>query len=595
MPKPIIAPRFLPDLGVDLSKAEEFLDKLVSPYSRNVEFYDGKMRGRLGLQKFDPIALSGPIMLMDQYWQNDGSWDLMVATTKDLYKYDFSNTRFDILTPLYTTGTITITSGSPTIVLGSGTSWDTELQAGDFVKSGAGNVNTEQTWYEISTVDSSTQLTITSSAGSFVTDSAYVSRKCYQGASTDYWNARNFEDDNLGRIWMATNGVDLPLYYSGAISAVDLTGLPSGLTAAKYIEVYQSRVILAATVEGGINSSYRLRWSDPGDCRTWAAIDKKDFVDEDTWITGITEYDNFLAVLKESEGYVGRPISDPLYDFDFVKSDTCVGCRSNNSLWVKDDGIFYLGPDDRFHKWNLIQDAEIFGRELLPLMRESDPNTEQYVYGWAVESRNQMRWFIPHTATDYQNLCVVYDYVKDMITIWEYEQAQALSCIGEYLNTEDLYVDDPIWGEYYLDEQEGYWDDRLFLEGAPIVLYGGYDGYVRKADQSYLDDGVVYNRILRLGRDNYKLPHINKRLWKQQWWFESEASGSVTIKLKKDDSNSWETDTKTISLINATRDIIKENITWDKRAQDFQYQIEATNHFSMLGFMNWLFKKGRSF
>jgi hypothetical protein len=185
-----------------------------------------------------------------------------------------------------------------------------------------------------------------------------------------------------------------------------------------------------------------------------------------------------------------------------------------------------------------------------------------------------------------------YDYIEDIINIWEYEQEQACCSIGEYLNTADLYLDDAVWGEYYLDEQEGFFDDRTFLDGAPIIIYGGYDGVIRKADTGTDDDGTAYNRVFEGIRDNYKMPHKNKRLWKQQFWFASQIAGSLTIKLKKDDSNTFEAETHAISMVDVNRDILKKSITWNIHAQNFKLRVESTSHWALLGYLNYVFPKG---
>ena len=85
-----------------------------------------------------------------------------------------------------------------------------------------------------------------------------------------------------------------------------------------------------------------------------------------------------------------------------------------------------------------------------------------------------------------------------------------------------------------------------------------------------------------------------KRLRSQRWWLEAEGSGKVTIKMKTDDSGSYISATKTASLIPSPSDleIVKKMVTWDKHALNFMPEISATNHFALLGFENFLFKKG---
>jgi hypothetical protein len=237
---------------------------------------------------------------------------------------------------------------------------------------------------------------------------------------------------------------------------------------------------------------------------------------------------------------------------------------------------------------------------IFPYTNNFDPNLESQIFGYQCEAKNQMRWFVPYGNPTYNNACVVWDYNNENLYIWEYQAEQACCSISEYLNSVDLYIDDAFWGELYVDEQDGFWDDRMFLDGSPQIVYGGYDGYIRKVDIGYVDDldsdgtGVPYHRVFESIRQNHKSPNLMKRLWKQQHWLKSDISGSVIVKIKKDDSYDYELETKTISLINANRDIIKENITWNKHAQNFKTRLESWNHFSMLGWINYIFLKGNT-
>jgi hypothetical protein len=128
-----------------------------------------------------------------------------------------------------------------------------------------------------------------------------------------------------------------------------------------------------------------------------------------------------------------------------------------------------------------------------------------------------------------------------------------------------------------------------------VIVYGGYDGYVRKADQGIQDDGVDYTRTFRSIRDNFGTPNRYKRLGRQEFWFEKEGAGDeVTVKIRKDDNETWEDQTKTISLYHATKDKIKDSIIWNKHARNFQIEIEATDHFALLGYLNDIYLKRKA-
>ena len=247
MPAPVVQPIFLPNQGIDISKPEQFLQQQYSPHSRNMEFYNELLQGRLGLAKFDQVALSGPVTVIDQYWKFTSSYELMFGTTKDIYKYDFTNSRYDILTPLYTTGTIEIQAGTPTIVRGTGTSWTSgNVKAGDMIKIGSGSVHTGSTWYEVLSVDVGTQqITLTANGPTTAAGAAYVLRQCFTGANTDVWQAVQFLDDVEGEVWIATNGKDKPIWYNGTgqVQVFQTAELPTDFTSAKFVQIFFNRII----------------------------------------------------------------------------------------------------------------------------------------------------------------------------------------------------------------------------------------------------------------------------------------------------------------------------------------------------------------
>ncbi len=599
MAKLLEIPTFLPNKSVVLNAPEEFLlPNYSAGESRNMEFYNSLLQGRLGLAKFDTKVLDGPILLMDQFWKFTGSWYFMICTTKDILKYDFANLRYDYLTPLLIgTGTNSITIGtgaSAYIVIGTGVNFTTEgIKAGDYIKIGTGATHTGSTWYQVSTKDSATQLTLTTAATA-CSGSQYVIRKTFAGSQSDMWCAATYVDASLGDVWIATNGVDTPVRYTGTGQVQALTNLPSGFTSARYVDEYKDRLIFAWTVEGG-NQPQRIRWSAVADCEgvgAWDDLDFMDFIEDGYWITGIVKFQDYLIIPRERDAIVFRWVGGN-YTFDYEKSSSFAGCWAARSLVPLENALYYYGPDNKFHSWNLLSDT-VISESIYPYTQQFDPNLEAEIFGWQAETKNEIRWFVPYTNVSYNNACIVYNYEEDIIQIWEYQKEQACCSIGEYVNTTDLYVDDILWADLYVDESDGFWDARDFLSGAPIIVYGGYDGIIRNADKGYDDDGTAYSRIFESIRNNFKLPQMTKRLWKQQHWLESDISGSVTVSLKLDDKVALESTTKTISLINAARDIIKEKITWNKHAENFKTRIEATNHFAMLGFINFLFPKGKT-
>ena len=587
----LVVPTFLPNRGIKLDAPEELLLDQLSPYSRNMEYLNELIQARTGLTKFSSTALTGRVMLQFRLVRaNQNAYNLFFTTT-DIYAYDFVNSRFDILTPVYTTGTIEVQSGTPTILRGTGTIWTTNTKVGDYVKLGAGSVHTGSTWFKITVVTSNTQLTVDSAMPTTAAGASYVIRKTYTGGNTDFWSATKFTDSSLGDIVVATNGVDTPVYTTGAAAAVALTGLVSTMKA-RYVASYSERLVFAWTVEGGSNQPERYRWSAVANANSYTAGHFEDLIDDGSGITGMIKHGAYLIITKEKVFYAIRPVGGTDV-FDSERTSAPQGCKSHRSLVVDKQWLYYYCLDKKFHRWNLVTD-QIISEEQFEETKNFDPNLELYITGENFYHRNQIRWFCPLSSSTYQNSVFVFDYKNESMNIWTTGAEQALLSIGYYLLQADIYLDDAVWGPYFLDERTEYLDAVDFLSNAPVFIYGGYDGYVRICDSTAQDDGANYTRTLRLKRLNFQLPQIIKRLWKQQFWFEQQVGGSVSISIYVDDKIAANS-VGTLNLEDSTKDIVKLTQTVDLNGKDFQPEISATEFFAFIGVLNFIFPKRRSF
>lgn len=653
-----VVPTFKPNGGVVLNSPEELLNANVSPYSRNMEYFDDYEQTRLGLIKFDSAILSGPVLHQKVFRLSNQTIYYLFCTTKDIYSYDFAAMVFNILTPLYTTGTISISGAN---VTGVGTAFVANVKAGDFIKTGTTNINTGATWYQVLSVTNDTHLVLTTS-GATISGSAYAVRQTFSGDATNPWFSVPFVDQNLGDTWIATNGQDGPIYWNGSgqvkfmpngnvyytftVTSANATvgdvysnngqdfvvqqTISSGTTllangtgfadvsgtltkvsgsgdatitftstlfttdlplefVGRYPIVYKDRIIFSWTIEGGLNNTRRNRWSDVANIMSWQGIDFEDLLDEDTEITGNCVFDDYLMIGKEKEWYVGRP--DPTtFVFDFDKSSTAEGLESNGSIVVRKDFVYFYGHDKKFHRWNILRD-DILSEGIFPDTKNFDPNLDRFIQGCDFYNKNQIRWLCPLSPASFNNYIVVYDYRVGTIRVWDCAQEQGLACTGFYILQQDLYMDDAVWGEFYLDVTDGYFDEVVYLANTPIFIYGGYDGVVRICDQGPDDDGIAYTRLFRSTRNNYQLPDQFKRLWQQQFWFLQDPTAVVTIKMKKDDNTSYEAKQPTLALANPNRDVVKLLVRWDKEAQDFQIEISSTSFFALLGWLSYVMPK----
>lgn len=127
----------------------------------------------------------------------------IIVTSRELFLFDGSS--YHNLTPVYDTGTVSATNGSPTVT-GSGTSWNT------FHMKETDQIEIDSVWYEIQTVDSDTQVTLTTNfSGTTGSGKSYTIRRVWHWLSSVAANASSiFVRELNGDIYVAGNIVPGP-------------------------------------------------------------------------------------------------------------------------------------------------------------------------------------------------------------------------------------------------------------------------------------------------------------------------------------------------------------------------------------------------
>ncbi len=246
---------FPANLGLYLGRPPAQVPKRGLIEAFNVRVKEGRVSAlNLGWEAFGNFAtLSGPVVLIDNLFLRGGGQILIFGTTKDLYKFDEGSELVAFLTPRYEAGTADPTNASAVVV--GGTAWDTNLKVGDEMHFGAtGQTDPEDTgnggWYEILTVDSAVQVTLTANYTGSSGAGAYTARKTYTGDIFDYWRTVTFADAQPADkdLWFATNGVDDIQEWDGVADQV--TDLGSVLTfTCKEQFVFKNMLIYANILE----------------------------------------------------------------------------------------------------------------------------------------------------------------------------------------------------------------------------------------------------------------------------------------------------------------------------------------------------------
>jgi len=147
---------------------------------------------------------------------------------------------------------------------------------------------------------------------------------------------------------IGTNNVNLPFKWDGTTaSAMDV---PTNLTKAKLVCVYNNYALYANVEVGGVRHGSRIYWSNINSITTWDAADFAEFgKDDGQEITGIAVLGEALVVFKERSIYIVLFTGDRDMPFVISKSASEVGCAAPFSVQNIDNGIMFLAFDGIYY------------------------------------------------------------------------------------------------------------------------------------------------------------------------------------------------------------------------------------------------------
>lgn len=208
------------------------------------------------------------------------------GNTNALYKVDFKKTSGDGTSTYigHTTGTASFVSGNVN-VSGAGTTWLTQLKAGDKIKATA---HADSAYTEISSVTNDTNLVLVSGyAGATAAAAPYIARIIWSKNNVP----RGIVFNNKAVI---TNGSETPFTYNN--TSVVLITDPDA-PKARYVEVHKQRVFMANTP----SNPSRIFWSAVNDEQSWDPAAQEDIFPQDNGtIVSINSFADSLIVFKNS-------------------------------------------------------------------------------------------------------------------------------------------------------------------------------------------------------------------------------------------------------------------------------------------------------
>lgn len=457
--------------------------------------------------------LDGPVMLIVSFVPRNDIEHLVFVTLKTIYQYDSATDDAFDLNPKYATGTVAV---SGTAVTGTGTTWTTNVKAGDKLTFGtAVGKSAKLTWYIVQSVTDNTHLVLTTSAGTIGAGSSYTVSKSFQGDKRDQWDWDVFTKDGASGddLLFLTNGVDSIVTWNGTAATVVLHP-ELGFTATS-VTAFSNMMIYGKLVEGVNNLPTSIINSDIGlplhAGSTGTGVSQEFIVHDlsDKIILMLPMADN-LAIYSERTITMVQFIGDPLI-FAFRQSAHGYGIVGRSAAADFGDHHEFINVDAQY-AFDGVALKEINSHVFREAIRRGDPGRRNFTMSHFDEQQGDLIWSIPGTTDpaspnadiasgDRQgNFAFVEHYLEDVPngveTPFSYRQFP-FTATGYYLRKTGLTwaAVSAKWQEYNYS-----WNDQFFQAAFPQNLAGDDVGKIYILSESQTGDGVALPSFVRFGR-----------------------------------------------------------------------------------------------
>jgi len=325
-----------------------------------------------------------------------GSRYTLYLTDTDLIKKETGTSEtFSYITRTYTTGSVS--SISTVTVEGNGTTWSTNVSAGDkFVLAAdlTTNVEPDSSWRTVSSVTDNDTLVLTS-AYSGGSSGDYIIRHLYSVPSEERWSTCVVNDK-----FVFTNGdVDLQ-YWGGSNYAVPLD--TTYASKARYCIEYANRLFIADYYTGATRYPTSIRWSKEGDITDWtdSTAGMLDLIESEDYITGLGKVGADLVIYKRENLYIYTRSGIATSPIRIVGQRRGIGCVAPYSIIEFMGTNAFIGRDD-FYVMNSDQ-PEPIGTKIRTKFFDITEVTElEKSWGGHDPIRNEIFWVVNTTEGKY--------------------------------------------------------------------------------------------------------------------------------------------------------------------------------------------------
>lgn len=322
----------------------------------------------------------------------------LYLTETDLCKKETATGKtYSYLTPTYTGGSIASMSGPKTVITGGGTSWATNVAAGDkFI------MNTDHTsdaepdtdWATIQSVDSDTQITLTSAYTGATTSGNYKIRKVYSVPEDERWTWCIVKDK-----FCFTNGNVNVQYWDGAASTASSLDSTNAVKA-RYCMEYGNRLMLGDVYVSGIRQPLTIQWSMEDTPTNWTdpTAGQLDLFETDDFLTGMGRVGPNMILYKSQSTWVYGRTGDAFNPFQKVLDRRGIGCIAPYSIVDYWGTNYFLGQDDFYFMNsdfpNKVGDNPDRHSLIMHKFFEDVSTTERKrVWGMVNQEANEISWF----------------------------------------------------------------------------------------------------------------------------------------------------------------------------------------------------------
>lgn len=548
-----------PNYGLYLGQNPVSLNKRSLLDGLNFRVQQGVLSNiNLGWTRFSSFTLDGPVIHIDNFFLRDGTSHLIFVTLENIYKYTAATEVVTFINKRYETGTVEATGADPGVVTGSGTAWDTAVsgvknaKAGDYISFGATGRNLlSDTWYEIDTIDSDTQLTLTGaiSGGAVTAGTSYTIRKTFTGRLFEPWESVTFVNAAPSNtdLWFASNGIDNIVTWNGTdTEVIPLDTL--GFTA-KHMTVYSNMMIYGNVTQGGTELPTTIINSDLGTPADTSSGLASQFVVHDGTdpIVGLNQLAENLIIYSEKHVTPAQFVGDPLV---FAFRDALVGQGPINGRVVADFGNYheFLSPESQ-HRFDGVNVEEVNKHLWRAVLRTRDPVRDNLMFHHFDEENGDVVWGFP-LVTDVDSgtntTPIAFAYGEHYLEEVPSRGAE----FGRQVPTPHSKREFPFTASGFFTRQTGLtwdtitdtwadqnfrWNDNFFSVAFPLNIVGANDGKVYTLGTSQDADGAALDSFVRFGRrplSDGKMRGLVKRIYPFATEFPSATYGlKVTLHL----------------------------------------------------------------